>query len=173
MLNVSLEDKYLINKGRIFVNGTQVLVKLPMIQKVLDEQKKLNTSGFISGYRGSPLGNYDRALWQAKNFLENNKIKFSPGLNEDLAATAVWGSQQPNLISEAINDGVFSIWYGKGPGVDRSGDAFKHGNSAGTSKNGGVLVLLGDDHTAKSSTFAHQSNRGRTRSARPTASSMS
>ena len=157
MLNVSLEDKYLINKGRVFVNGTQVLVKLPMIQKTLDEKKKLKTSGFISGYRGSPLGNYDRALWQANDFLNNNNIKFSPGLNEDLAATAVWGSQQPNLISDAINDGVFSIWYGKGPGVDRSGDAFKHGNSAGTSKNGGVLVLLGDDHTAKSSTLAHQS----------------
>ncbi|OUU61707.1 MAG: hypothetical protein CBC22_06635 [Alphaproteobacteria bacterium TMED62] len=157
MLNVSLEDKYLINKGRVFVNGTQVLVKLPMIQKILDEKKKLKTSGFISGYRGSPLGNYDRALWQANKFLEDSYIKFSPGLNEDLAATAVWGSQQPNLISDAINDGVFSIWYGKGPGVDRSGDAFKHGNSAGTAKNGGVLVLLGDDHTAKSSTLAHQS----------------
>ena len=157
MLNVSLEDKYLIGEGRIFVNGTQVLVKLPMIQKTLDEKKQLNTSGFISGYRGSPLGNYDRALWQANKFLDDNNIKFSPGLNEDLAATAVWGSQQPNLISTAINDGVFSLWYGKGPGVDRSGDAFKHGNSAGTSKNGGVLVLLGDDHTAKSSTLAHQS----------------
>ncbi len=157
MLKVSLEDKYLINKGRVYVNGTQVLVKLPLIQKKLDLNRKLNTSGFISGYRGSPLGNYDRALWQASSFLTENNIKFSPGLNEDLAATAVWGSQQPNLISESINDGVFAVWYGKGPGVDRSGDAFKHGNAAGTSKNGGVLVLLGDDHTAKSSTLAHQS----------------
>ncbi len=149
MLNVSLEDKYLIRKGRIFVNGTQVLVKLPLIQKSLDKKRNLNTSGFISGYRGSPLGNYDRALWQANNHLVKNDIKFSPGLNEDLAATAVWGTQQPNLISESITDGVFSIWYGKGPGVDRSGDAFKHANSAGTNKNGGVLALLGDDHTAK------------------------
>ena len=157
MLNVSLEDKYLIRKGRIFVNGTQVLVKLPLIQKALDKKRNLNTSGFISGYRGSPLGNYDRALWQANNHLVENDIKFSPGLNEDLAATAVWGTQQPNLISDSINDGVFSIWYGKGPGVDRSGDAFKHANSAGTNKNGGVLALLGDDHTAKSSTLAHQS----------------
>ncbi|MAI02775.1 MAG: indolepyruvate ferredoxin oxidoreductase [Rickettsiales bacterium] len=157
MLNVSLEDKYLIEKGRVFVNGTQVLVKLPLIQKILDENKKLNTSGFISGYRGSPLGNFDRALWQASSFLKKSDINFSPGLNEDLAATAVWGSQQPSLISESINDGVFAIWYGKGPGVDRSGDAFKHGNAAGTSKNGGVLLLLGDDHTAKSSTLAHQS----------------
>ena len=157
MQNVSLEDKYELNKGRIFVNGTQVLVKLPFIQKKIDLLNGLNTSGFISGYRGSPLGAYDKALWQAKTYLKKNDIMFSPGLNEDLAATAVWGTQQPNLISDSNNDGVFSIWYGKGPGVDRSGDAFKHGNSAGTSKNGGVLLLLGDDHTAKSSTLAHQS----------------
>ena len=157
MQNVSLEDKYELNKGRIFVNGTQVLVKMPFIQRKIDILNGLNTSGFISGYRGSPLGAYDKALWQAKNYLKKNDIMFSPGLNEDLAATAVWGTQQPNLISDSNNDGVFSIWYGKGPGVDRSGDAFKHGNSAGTSKNGGVLLLLGDDHTAKSSTLAHQS----------------
>ena len=157
MHSVTLEDKYELNKGRIFVNGTQVLVKLPFIQKKLDSLNSLNTSGFISGYRGSPLGAYDKALWQAKRYLNKNDIIFSPGLNEDLAATAVWGTQQPNLISDSTNDGVFSIWYGKGPGVDRSGDAFKHGNSAGTAKNGGVLLLLGDDHTAKSSTLAHQS----------------
>ena len=157
MKQITLDDKYTVDKGRIFVNGTQVLVRLPLIQKKLDEMFKLNTSGFISGYRGSPLGIYDKALWEAKSFLEKNSITFSPGLNEDLAATAVWGSQQPNLISKGKNDGVFSIWYGKGPGVDRSGDAFKHANSAGTSRNGGVLVLLGDDHTAKSSTLAHQS----------------
>ena len=157
MKQITLDDKYTVDKGRIFVNGTQVLVRLPLIQKKLDEMFKLNTSGFISGYRGSPLGIYDKALWEAKSFLEKNSITFSPGLNEDLAATAVWGSQQPNLISKSKNDGVFSIWYGKGPGVDRSGDAFKHANSAGTSRNGGVLVLLGDDHTAKSSTLAHQS----------------
>ncbi len=157
MDNISLEDKYLLDKGRIFVNGTQILVKIPLIQKKLDANYNLNTSGFISGYRGSPLGQYDKALWQARNYLKENNINFSPGLNEDLAATAIWGTQQTNLISDSVKDGVFSIWYGKGPGVDRSGDAFKHGNSAGTSKNGGVLVLLGDDHTAKSSTLAHQS----------------
>ncbi len=157
MDNISLEDKYILDKGRIFVNGTQILVKIPLIQKKLDANYNLNTSGFISGYRGSPLGQYDRALWQARNYLKESDIIFSPGLNEDLAATAIWGTQQTNLISDSAKDGVFSIWYGKGPGVDRSGDAFKHGNSAGTSKNGGVLLLLGDDHTAKSSTLAHQS----------------
>ena len=157
MSQITLDDKYTVDGGKIFVNGTQVLVRLPLIQKKLDEMFGLQTSGFISGYRGSPLGIYDKALWQAREFLEKNCITFSPGLNEDLAATAVWGTQQPNLISKGKNDGVFSIWYGKGPGVDRSGDAFKHANSAGTSKHGGVLVLLGDDHTAKSSTLAHQS----------------
>ncbi len=155
--NITLNDKYEIRKGKIFVTGTQALVKLPMIQKEIDSINNIKTSCFISGYRGSPLGAYDRELWKAKPYLKSNNIEFSPGLNEDLAATAVWGSQQPGLISESIVDGVFSIWYGKGPGVDRSGDAFKHGNSAGSSKNGGVLVLLGDDHTAKSSTLAHQS----------------
>ncbi len=156
-MNITLQDKYIKEEGSIFVTGSQILVKLPLIQKKLDEIINLNTSGFISGYRGSPLGVYDKALWEAQKYLKKNSIFFSPGLNEDLAATAVWGSQQPNLMSKGKNDGVFSIWYGKGPGVDRSGDAFKHGNSAGTSKNGGVLVLLGDDHTAKSSTIAHQS----------------
>ncbi len=156
-MKVTLQDKYIKNEGKIFATGSQLLVKLPLIQKKLDEISKLNTSGFISGYRGSPLGVYDKALWEAQDILKQNSILFSPGLNEDLAATAVWGSQQPNLMSKGINDGVFSIWYGKGPGVDRSGDAFKHGNSAGTSKYGGVLVLLGDDHASKSSTIAHQS----------------
>ena len=156
-MQITLEDKYIKNQGKVFVTGSQVLVKLPLVQKILDENLNLNTSGFISGYRGSPLGIYDKALWEAKDYLKKNSIIFSPGLNEDLAATAVWGTQQPNLMSKATNDGVFSIWYGKGPGVDRSGDAFKHGNSAGTSPNGGVLVLLGDDHISKSSTIAHQS----------------
>ena len=157
MLKVSLDDKYVFERGKILVNGTQLLVKLPLLQKKIDELNGLNTAGFISGYRGSPLGAYDKALWQAKDYLKSNSINFSPGLNEDLAATAVWGTQQPDLLSKSKKDGVFSIWYGKGPGVDRSGDAFKHSNSAGTSKYGGVLVLLGDDHTAKSSTLAHQS----------------
>ena len=156
-MKITLEDKYLKNEGKIFATGSQILVKLPLVQKKLDEKVNLNTSGFISGYRGSPLGVYDKALWEAQTYLKKNNILFSPGLNEDLAATAVWGTQQPNLMSKSINDGVFAIWYGKGPGVDRSGDAFKHGNSAGTSKNGGVLVLLGDDHASKSSTIAHQS----------------
>ena len=156
-MKITLQDKYIKNQGKIFATGSQLLVKLPLVQKKLDEKLSLTTSGFISGYRGSPLGIYDKALWEAQEFLKKNSIFFSPGLNEDLAATAVWGTQQPNLMSKGINDGVFSIWYGKGPGVDRSGDAFKHGNSAGTSKYGGVLVLLGDDHTAKSSTIAHQS----------------
>ena len=156
-MQITLDDKYIKNQGKVFVTGSQVLVKLPLVQKILDEKLNLDTSGFISGYRGSPLGIYDKALWEAKDYLKKNSIIFSPGLNEDLAATAVWGTQQPNLMSKATNDGVFSIWYGKGPGVDRSGDAFKHGNSAGTSKHGGVLVLLGDDHISKSSTIAHQS----------------
>ena len=154
---INLDDKYELKKGRIYVTGTQALVRLPIMQIQRDKELGLNTSAFISGYRGSPLGNYDRSLWNARKFLDNNNIKFSPGLNEDLAATAVWGSQQPGLISKSKKDGIFGIWYGKGPGVDRSGDAFKHANSAGTSPNGGVLVLLGDDHTAKSSTLAHQS----------------
>ena len=154
---VTLDDKYILERGRIYVTGTQALVRLPMIQRQKDKLNNLNTSAFISGYRGSPLGMYDKALWTAKKFLKNNDIDFESGLNEDLAATAVWGSQQPGLISESSKDGVFGIWYGKGPGVDRSGDAFKHANSAGTSPHGGVVALLGDDHTAKSSTLAHQS----------------
>lgn len=154
---VSLDDKYDLDSGKVYITGTQALVRLPIIQKQRDKLSGLNTAAFISGYRGSPLGMYDKALWSAKKFLKNNDINFTPGLNEDLAATAVWGSQQPGLISEKKMDGVFGIWYGKGPGVDRSGDAFKHANSAGTSPNGGVLTLLGDDHTAKSSTLAHQS----------------
>ncbi|MBZ0324715.1 MAG: indolepyruvate ferredoxin oxidoreductase family protein, partial [Alphaproteobacteria bacterium] len=112
---------------------------------------------FISGYRGSPLGSVDLELWRARKFIEKNEIHFNPGLNEDLAATSIWGTQQVGLAGDAKYDGVFAMWYGKGPGVDRSGDAFKHANNAGTAKHGGVLVLAGDDHTAKSSTAAHQS----------------
>ena len=130
-----------------------------MLQRRLDVKRGLNTAGYISGYRGSPLGGYDTALWRAKSHLDTYKIKFQPGVNEDLAATACWGTQQVGLRPGAQYDGVFSIWYGKGPGVDRSGDALKHGNMAGTSKNGGVLVLAGDDHGAKSSTTAHQSEQ--------------
>ncbi|SLN73639.1 indolepyruvate ferredoxin oxidoreductase family protein [Oceanibacterium hippocampi] len=156
---ISLEDKYVLESGRIYVTGTQALVRLPIMQRQRDAAAGLRTGGFISGYRGSPLGGYDQALWQAAPFLGNNDIHFQPGVNEDLAATSVWGTQQLNLFGGSDYDGVFGIWYGKGPGVDRSGDALKHGNLAGTAPNGGVLVLAGDDHTAKSSTTAHQSEQ--------------
>ncbi|MBF0354981.1 MAG: indolepyruvate ferredoxin oxidoreductase family protein [Alphaproteobacteria bacterium] len=155
---VSLQDKYVQEQGRIYLTGTQALVRLPMIQRVLDQAAGLNTAGFISGYRGSPLGGFDKELWSAKSFLKERHIHFQPGVNEDLAATACWGTQQVTLFEGAAYDGVFALWYGKGPGVDRSGDVFKHGNNAGTSKHGGVLVLAGDDHAAKSSTAAHQSD---------------
>jgi indolepyruvate ferredoxin oxidoreductase len=163
-LSVSLDDKYTLDYGRAFMSGTQALVRLPMLQKQRDERAGLNTAGFISGYRGSPLGGVDQALWKAKKHLQAKNIVFQPGLNEDLAATSVWGSQQVNLsysnqqVSKAKVDGVFAMWYGKGPGVDRSGDVFKHANAAGSSKHGGVLVLAGDDHGAKSSTLPHQSD---------------
>src|SRR5690554_4394006 len=155
--SVSLDDKYTLEKGRAYMNGSQALVRLPMLQKARDKQAGLNTAGFISGYRGSPLGALDLALWQAKNHLADSDIVFQPGLNEDLAATSIWGSQQVTLYPDATRDGVFGMWYGKGPGVDRSMDVFKHANSAGTSRHGGVLVLAGDDHGAKSSTVAYQS----------------
>jgi indolepyruvate ferredoxin oxidoreductase len=154
---VSLEDKYTLASGRVFLNGTQALVRLAMMQRERDLAAGLNTAGFISGYRGSPLGGFDQALWKAKNHLKDHHIHFTPGVNEELAATAVWGSQQVNLFDGAKYDGVFAMWYGKGPGVDRSGDALKHANAAGTSKHGGVLLLAGDDHACKSSTLPHQS----------------
>ncbi|MGV2291732.1 indolepyruvate ferredoxin oxidoreductase family protein [Trinickia sp. YCB016] len=154
---VTLDDKYTLEKGRVYISGTQALVRLPMLQKERDRRAGLNTAGFISGYRGSPLGGVDQALWKAKKHLHANDVVFQPGINEDLAATAVWGSQQLNLWPNAQRDGVFGMWYGKGPGVDRTGDVFKHANSAGTDPKGGVLVLAGDDHASKSSTVAHQS----------------
>src|SRR3546814_343658 len=128
-----------------------------MMQKEIDKRNGLNTGGFISGYRGSPLGSYDLELWRAKELLENHDILFQPGVNEDLAATAVWGTQMLASVPQANKDGVFAFWYGKGPGVDRSGDPFKHGNFAGTHPNGGVLIVAGDDHSGKSSTVSHQS----------------
>ncbi|WP_423195446.1 MULTISPECIES: indolepyruvate ferredoxin oxidoreductase family protein [unclassified Cupriavidus] len=155
--NVSLDDKYTLERGRIYISGTQALVRLPMLQRERDVANGLNTAGFISGYRGSPLGALDQSLWKAKKHLAAHNVVFQAGLNEDLAATAVWGSQQVNMYPDAKFDGVFGMWYGKGPGVDRTGDVFKHANSAGTSPHGGVLVLAGDDHSAKSSTLAHQS----------------
>ncbi len=154
---VTLDDKYTLHSGRIYLSGVQALVRLPMLQRQRDLAAGLNTGGFISGYRGSPLGTYDHALWQARPFLKQNNIHFQPGLNEDLAATAVWGSQQVNLFPSAAVDGVFGIWYGKGPGVDRSVDPLKHANSAGTSRHGGVIAIAGDDHGCQSSTLAHQS----------------
>jgi indolepyruvate ferredoxin oxidoreductase len=155
--SVSLDDKYLLDHGRVYLTGTQALVRLPMIQRQRDLAAGLNTAGFISGYRGSPLGAYDQALWKAKGFLKDKHIFFTPGVNEELAATAVWGSQQVGLFAGAKYDGVFGIWYGKGPGVDRSVDVFKHANAAGSSKHGGVLLVTGDDHACKSSTLPHQS----------------
>ncbi|WP_321818457.1 MULTISPECIES: indolepyruvate ferredoxin oxidoreductase family protein [unclassified Paraburkholderia] len=157
LASVTLDDKYTLERGRAYMSGIQALVRLPMLQQERDKAAGLNTAGFISGYRGSPLGGLDQSLWKAKQHLAAHQIVFQPGVNEDLAATAVWGSQQVNLYPSAKHDGVFSMWYGKGPGVDRCGDVFKHGNSAGSSRHGGVLVLAGDDHAAKSSTLAHQS----------------
>src|ERR1700733_1432462 len=159
LMSTNLDDKYQMDAKRIFLSGTQALVRLPMLQREHDRARNLNTAGFISGYRGSPLGMYDHALWRAKSFLQAHNIEFSPGLNEDLAATAVWGSQQVGLFPGAKVDGVFGIWYGKGPGADRSLDALKHANSAGTARHGGVLALAGDDHGCQSSTLAHQSEQ--------------
>lgn len=155
---ISLDDKYAATSGSVYLTGSQALVRLPIMQHRRDHAAGLNTAGFISGYRGSPLGIYDLALWQGRPFLEAENIHFQPGVNEDLAATAVWGTQQTGLIGPSRYDGVFAMWYGKGPGVDRSGDALKHGSFAGAAANGGVLVLCGDDHAARSSTVAHQSD---------------
>jgi indolepyruvate ferredoxin oxidoreductase len=155
----SLDDKYSLDHGRAFMSGVQALVRLPMLQRQRDLAAGLNTGGFISGYRGSPLGGYDQALWAARKHLEAHHIVFQPGVNEELGATAVWGTQQLDLYPQAKKyDGVFGIWYGKGPGVDRCSDVFKHANMAGTAKHGGVIAIAGDDHVAKSSTAAHQSD---------------
>lgn len=157
-MNISLTDKYAARSGHVYLTGSQALVRLPIMQRQRDREAGLNTAGFISGYRGSPLGIYDLALWQAKDFLEQNAIRFQPGVNEDLAATAVWGTQQVGLVGPSDYDGVFALWYGKGPGVDRSGDPLKHGSFQGAAAKGGVLILCGDDHAARSSTVAHQSD---------------
>jgi indolepyruvate ferredoxin oxidoreductase len=152
-----LADRYRIQEGRVFLTGNQALVRLPLMQRDRDRAAGLNTAGFISGYRGSPLGIFDMNLWQAKRELEEHDIRFEPGLNEDLAATMLFGTQQAVLMEGAKVQCVFGMWYGKGPGVDRSCDALKHANYAGTSKFGGVLALMGDDPGAKSSSIAHQS----------------
>ncbi|MDP3701051.1 MAG: indolepyruvate ferredoxin oxidoreductase family protein [Hylemonella sp.] len=157
---VTLDDKYSLDHGRAFMSGVQALVKLPMLQRLRDQQAGKNTAGFISGYRGSPLGSYDQALWKAAPHLKAQNIVFQPGVNEELAATALWGTQQLGFAPPGTNrfDGVFGIWYGKGPGVDRTSDVFKHANNAGTTPWGGVIAVAGDDHVAKSSTAAHQSD---------------
>ena len=157
LAEIRLDDKYRLATGHLYLTGTQALTRLPMLQKQRDTAHGLNTACFISGYRGSPLGNLDKSLWEAKGFLQENHIHFQPGVNEELAATSVWGSQQTSLFPGARYDGVFAMWYGKGPGVDRCGDVFKHGNSAGVSEHGGVLLLAGDDHGCKSSSIANQS----------------
>ncbi len=158
--DVDLDDKYTLASGRAFMSGTQALVRLPMLQRQRDVLAGKNTAGFISGYRGSPLGSYDQALQKAAAHLKTHHIVFQPGVNEELAATAVWGTQQLGFAPPGTQryDGVFGIWYGKGPGVDRSSDVFKHANMAGTTPWGGVLAVAGDDHVAKSSTAAHQSD---------------
>ncbi|HYW02469.1 MAG TPA: indolepyruvate ferredoxin oxidoreductase family protein [Gammaproteobacteria bacterium] len=153
---ISLEDKYTLAEGRVYVTGLQALVRLLLMQRERDRREGLRTAGFVSGYRGSPLGGMDQQLWQARDHLARHDVHFQPGLNEDLAATAVWGTQQGPVFRDFRCDGVFSLWYGKGPGVDRSGDALRHGNMAGSDPRGGVLLVAGDDHTAKSSTTAHQ-----------------
>lgn len=155
--DVTLDDKFDLSKDRVFITGTQAVIRMLLMQRERDRLAGLNTAGFVSGYRGSPLGGLDQNLWRARKWLEAANVVFQPGLNEELAATAVWGSQQAEIRGDGKYDGVFGMWYGKGPGVDRSGDVFRHANMAGSSKHGGVLALMGDDHTAESSTVAHQS----------------
>ena len=152
-----LDDKYDLTRSEVFISGVQAVVRLVLMQAARDRQAGLNTAGYVTGYRGSPIGGLDQQMQRASAHLDPANIVFNPGINEDLAATALWGSQQAELAGEGKYDGVFGLWYGKGPGVDRSGDAFRHANHAGTSRHGGVLALMGDDHTCESSTSAHQS----------------
>ncbi len=157
LIRATLEDKYTLETGRVYLTGTQALVRLTLMQKALDRAHGRNTAGFVTGYRGSPLGGLDQEFGQAGHLLRDSDIKFQPAVNEDLAATALWGSQQVNMFEGAKYDGVFGIWYGKGPGVDRTGDVFRHANMAGTAPHGGVLALAGDDPACKSSTVPSQS----------------
>ncbi|MBM3554288.1 MAG: indolepyruvate ferredoxin oxidoreductase family protein, partial [Alphaproteobacteria bacterium] len=157
--DVALDDKYRLASGEVYLSGIQALVRLPLVQRRRDLARGLNTAGYVSGYRGSPLGGYDFALWQARKELEAHHIRFEPGLNEDIAATAVWGTQQAAIFGPARYDGVFGVWYGKNPGVDRCGDVFKHANYAGTAPRGGVLAIAGDDPAASSSAIANQSEQ--------------
>ncbi len=153
-----LEDRYKLNSGRVFLTGTQALARIMLDQARRDQSAGLNTAGFVSGYRGSPLGGLDLELWRARERLDANRITFMPAVNEDLGATAVLGAQQASLDPQCEVEGIFSMWYGKGPGVDRSGDALKHGNAYGSSPKGGVLVVAGDDHGCVSSSMPHQSD---------------
>ncbi|MGE0846891.1 MAG: hypothetical protein AB7L41_11535, partial [Flavobacteriaceae bacterium] len=154
---VTLEDRFDLDAGQVFLSGNQAVVRLTLMQKERDRRAGLNTAGYVTGYRGSPLGGLDQQFARAGKVLKPKDIVFQPGLNEDLAATALWGSQQAEMRGEGRFDGVFGMWYGKGPGVDRSGDVFRHANLAGSSRHGGVIALMGDDHTCESSTTAHQS----------------
>ncbi|MFT5242081.1 MAG: indolepyruvate ferredoxin oxidoreductase, partial [Kiritimatiellia bacterium] len=156
--DVTLNDRYDLTKKQILLNGTQALVRLMLMQKARDTAAGLNTAGYVTGYRGSPLGAVDMQMERAQKVLSEADVTFQRGLNEDLAATALWGSQQAELRGEGTHDGVFGLWYGKGPGVDRSGDVMRHANMAGSSANGGVIMAMGDDHTGESSTTLHQSD---------------
>ena len=156
--NYELADRYRRESGRVLLTGTQALVRIALMQRTLDKASGLDTAGFVSGYRGSPLGMVDQELWRAQRFLEENQIEFLPAVNEDLAATAILGTQQVETDPGRTVEGVFGIWYGKGPGVDRAGDALKHGNAYGSSPHGGVLVVAGDDHGCISSSMPHQSD---------------
>lgn len=156
--DISLNDRYDLDKIQVLLNGTQALVRLMMMQRARDAAAGLNTAGYVTGYRGSPLGAVDMQMTRAAKQLSAAQVTFQAGLNEDLAATALWGSQQAELRGEGKYDGVFGLWYGKGPGVDRSGDVMRHANMAGTSPYGGVVMAMGDDHTGESSTTLHQSD---------------
>jgi indolepyruvate ferredoxin oxidoreductase len=157
LLPVTLEDKYTQPRGRVLVSATQALTRLLLEQRTRDVAAGRNTAGYVSGYRGSPLGMLDKALWSADKHLAEHHVMFRPGVNEDLAATAIWGTQQLAMFEGARYDGVFAMWYGKGPGVERSGDALHHANLAGTSPHGGVLMAVGDDPICHSSTVPQQS----------------
>jgi len=156
--DISLTDRYDLSRTSVLLNGTQALVRLMLMQQARDRAAGLDTAGFVSGYRGSPLGAVDMQMTRARDVLDAAQVLFQPGLNEDLAATACWGTQKAGLGGEGRHDGVFALWYGKGPGVDRSGDVMRHANMAGTAPHGGVVMAMGDDHTGESSTTCHQSD---------------